>query len=769
MTHQVDFYCFSAVNIYDWAEVIRLLRGRGIDARYVILPPEKNPANPVIDGMRQSSVDHETFETLTRLALAEGLVPLFEARYETATVVTNADRHLIAGYTGKKVRMQYGASVITDSYTQGAVNEGFDLVLAHGEHSATMMRQWGSPVEVVGFPKYAEFEKVKNEAEVWKAKWGLDPVKKTVAYCSTWASHSSLDRFADAIIDLAREYNVIYKPHAYARRFESSRYEALRRANVVVDEETQSLLPFLAVADIAVADDRSGSFTEPMLVGLPVVGLSATGDLNRDRLLPGVEDVAAICTDPASLRDVVDIELMNDGRASARTELVSRLFSGVDARPAADAIAALAQERSIASGIPVESGAVTVVVRAGTNDLDLLRTLDSLRGQTSLGSFDVAVVDVPDKARFGCALDSSEWPYPIDVWEHGVGTSAINDVISDAAGRLVILLAAGISASPNLVAAHLEAHDRASERSVVRGGVDFGETVLSVLTQAWARVAGGALGDWHVSANNVSFRRGLFAYESIFDDRVVSTLGRTLDFFDRARSRAIPVLDCPEAAGVDVRQPTVRSLREYVCAIGRGYVELLAKNPAAPRLALPAESVESLQASLVADVELQSQLMHVLHDIGGARTAYMDSVGAGNVAGAMLAVVEQALSRLIPIWLGHGTLEGLREIREESVDQLRIAGIELMAASAPYRALAFPNYADPAQLDALMGFAKAHLCGHSAVLCLPARQGDTEVERALHAAFERNIGDGIELDVCFVSPTDNERLRRRATHIVTLG
>jgi hypothetical protein len=188
-------------------------------------------------------------------------------------------------------------------------------------------------VVVAGYPKWSAFFRGEVDREQWARTFGLDPSRKTVVYLSTWAHHSSLDRFAEAVAALGRDYNVLYKPHHNNLHFEGERFAALRQApGVRVETEERNIVPFLAVADLALADVRSGALTEAFLADRPAVGLSPRGDLREDNLLDGVEEAAPLLADPAALAPTVARLLADDPCREGRRRLARRLFTTFDGR-----------------------------------------------------------------------------------------------------------------------------------------------------------------------------------------------------------------------------------------------------------------------------------------------------------------------------------------------------------------------------------------------------------------------------------------------------
>jgi hypothetical protein len=241
-----------------------------------------------------------------------------------------------------------------DVYGHSEMNRGLDGVFVHGEEGRAAIARHvpAADVVVAGYPKWAPYFRGEVDRAVWARRFGLDPRRPTLVYLATWAHNSSLDRYGAAVAALAQHYNVLVKPHHNNLHFERERLAALRAApGVLVEEHEPNLVPFLAVADVAVADVRSGALTEAFLAGKPAVALSAHGDPDEDNLLEGAAAAAPLCSDPRHLADGVAEALGDDRHAEGRRRMVARLFSdfhGKDDAVTAQALVALVARKIVA-------------------------------------------------------------------------------------------------------------------------------------------------------------------------------------------------------------------------------------------------------------------------------------------------------------------------------------------------------------------------------------------------------------------------------------
>jgi hypothetical protein len=105
-------------------------------------------------------------------------------------------------------------------------------------------------------------------------------------------------------------------------------FEPLRHTRgVCVQTREHNSVPFVAVADLLLADVRGGSFSEALLGGRPVIGLSVRDDAVEDGLLDGLHQAAPVCSDPDELGELVDQLLRKDDYIEGRCHFARRLFT----------------------------------------------------------------------------------------------------------------------------------------------------------------------------------------------------------------------------------------------------------------------------------------------------------------------------------------------------------------------------------------------------------------------------------------------------------
>jgi hypothetical protein len=247
-----------------------------------------------------------------------------------------------------KVRLMYSLAEKGDQNHSRRVNRPFDAVLSPGEYSRRQIARHARTV-VVGFPKYDAFFRGEYRRAEQRTKLGLDPVRPCLLYAPTWSKHSSTEKFAGAIRDLARSgaFQVLFKPHTVSVRFERERIECFREeieaGTVVCIEKQTGLGELFPAADVVLADDMSGACWEAVLVtGLPTVALQVNPQLPRNHLDRRISELAPVCDRPEDLpraidRAAADLDRLRERRLALADEMLSHR-DGTAARRAADAV-----------------------------------------------------------------------------------------------------------------------------------------------------------------------------------------------------------------------------------------------------------------------------------------------------------------------------------------------------------------------------------------------------------------------------------------------
>jgi len=335
----IDFYIYNIHEVIVWENIWRALVSEGVDAAFIIEPPDINTAYgsmPVKENGYSNQrnqnivplVDNMTFHAIVAYLQKNNLTCITRGRYNADAVITTQGVGWLHRYKSLKMRTMYGVAATRESYGHGNVNIGFDCVFVHGPYSQSNIARWLPPENIFlsGFPKYSPYFRNEYDPKEWETQIGIDANRKTIAYIPTWANNSSIDVSISSLIDLSEKYNVICKPHHNNIRFEYERINTLMEITAIkVIQNTKSIVPFLSVSDLVITDVRSGAFTEAFLMDRPVIGMSI--NIDDSEILPEVFSASKLCCQSDTLVDIVDVSLENDEYISGRSIMRNMLFS----------------------------------------------------------------------------------------------------------------------------------------------------------------------------------------------------------------------------------------------------------------------------------------------------------------------------------------------------------------------------------------------------------------------------------------------------------
>lgn len=260
------------------------------------------------------------FETVVAAVEREGFKATGPDKTAEVIVCTFPTQNLRSFYSGITVRMQYGVGLV-DPKSDHPMGEASDYYLVHGPFGVrTQFTMHGMPsplipwerVKVIGYPKLdGYFQNLHSyscascthppmpEAQACTfgdecniRKYFFKDAPRRILWLPTWSVRSSIDRHIDSIDALQSDrYRVWVKPHHCTERWETERMERLSRFSMI--SATAPTAAVLQPTDLVLADLSSGAFTEALLIGKPVVGLSSKEErahllLDNDALLPGV-------------------------------------------------------------------------------------------------------------------------------------------------------------------------------------------------------------------------------------------------------------------------------------------------------------------------------------------------------------------------------------------------------------------------------------------------------------------------------------------------
>jgi len=331
---RIDFYHIDGMEAPNYVPVWRELRRMGVDARLVTVPDPHNTA----------SRGWFDFDATTSRYRQQGVEYSTDPDYDCDLAVTTQAPKILAPYRGLKIRMMYGPSMLSDSFSHSReASERFDAVLVHGKYSQRRVARWmkDGGVLIGGHPKCDDFFLRKYEGHKAQYRSQYPGRRPIVSYLPTWADASSIDLFLEAVAGLHDRYDVLIKPHHCTIRREGERLKRIGDCGAKVILDASELTIMYALSDLVMADVRSGAFYEAIALGVPVVALTANPADTAKHLDPRALAAAPLCANPADLPHLAHAMLTADRYAEARAKLADDLVSfrdGTAARHAADAI-----------------------------------------------------------------------------------------------------------------------------------------------------------------------------------------------------------------------------------------------------------------------------------------------------------------------------------------------------------------------------------------------------------------------------------------------
>lgn len=311
MPVKIDFYHVDAMEAAHFEPLWRALRKAGAEARLVAVPGRRNAAAPGWFDFSRLKAYYE-----------ERGIPFSTKPDHAAHAITTQNCELLLPYRGLHIRLMYGPVVYPDAWglSERAIRP-FDAILVHGPIYGRLFSRWQSCDDLltIGYPCFDDYFAGRLDLATFRQRQRLEAGRRTLVYLPTWGDHSSLDRYLEAISDMAGRCNLLVKPHHCTVRFEPQRMDRLRQAEVRLVESVYDLPSLYAVADVVLADVRSAAFCEALALGRPAIGL-LTEPADRDGWVAaaGISALAEVCTLPAELDRTVEAVLASDPFASAR-------------------------------------------------------------------------------------------------------------------------------------------------------------------------------------------------------------------------------------------------------------------------------------------------------------------------------------------------------------------------------------------------------------------------------------------------------------------
>ncbi len=333
---KIEFYHVDAMEGPNYVPIWKALRDLGVDARLVAVPGEENTAE----------AGWFDYERLAGEYRQRG-ISFTELVDPAAHAITTQNASILQAYRGLHLRLMYGMVIYPHVWglSERSVRP-FDAVLTHGPAYTELFTRW-KPVEhlpLVGFPRYDDALAGRVSRDKCVRDLALDRARPTVVYFPTWDRNSSLDRFLDGIAALGDEFNVLLKPHHCTIRLEPERMDRISRSGVRVVEDSFGLPELFMVADVVVADTRSGALTEAFMLGRSTVGVVIDPSEFEEWLDPsGVSELTRLCDGPERLRSQIQAVLEKDPHRQRRAAWSRRHVSYLEGNAAVRAAEAIVE------------------------------------------------------------------------------------------------------------------------------------------------------------------------------------------------------------------------------------------------------------------------------------------------------------------------------------------------------------------------------------------------------------------------------------------
>ena len=197
--------------------------------------------------------------------------------------------------------VQYGYA--KDPHNYGVWRAFADVNFTYGKYSTDRISTYTDCVET-GNPESEKWLS-ENFHKLAKEKFSqiLDGRKKTILYAPTWGDLSSVDLYADKIIDtLSSKYNIILKLHHNTDLIEKNRQKLKNIRGVHIAGANDDIWELFCVSDILISD-YSGAIFDGVYAEKPIVLLNIEGAIKSKK-----EDLNSL---EMSLRNEIGCQIDN--------------------------------------------------------------------------------------------------------------------------------------------------------------------------------------------------------------------------------------------------------------------------------------------------------------------------------------------------------------------------------------------------------------------------------------------------------------------------
>jgi hypothetical protein len=182
----------------------------------------------------------------------------------------------------KQIRFMYGAD-ISDAWSLDDWNEIYDLFLCHGPNDEMHLnKRFKGKTAVIGYPRYDKYFSADLNVEDVLAEFSIDPTRATILWMPTMDPFGdnvcSIPSFAEPISKLARDFNVIVRPHPVTFRVDPGSIKLLEQLEFKIDSDaTRDMNTLFRIADVVLCD-HGGSAFGAMYLGKRLVFLDMPHD-----------------------------------------------------------------------------------------------------------------------------------------------------------------------------------------------------------------------------------------------------------------------------------------------------------------------------------------------------------------------------------------------------------------------------------------------------------------------------------------------------------
>ena len=319
---KVDFFLACPSEIDDYLPIYHLLLQKGVDAQFVLLKPHK----------KQPPHTKENFNDLLAVLCRRNLNFIHRILPSVDIVITTGTSTPLQKYKKMRIKMRYGVGLNKDNpHYEEYANVGFDGILVHGEFERERFASLHAPerIKAMGMPKYDTFfHSPSLTGDELKKKLPLDSSKKTLVYLPTWGEHSSIELLFSSLKKLSEEFEIVVKPHSHTEVFssEKTRFQKLKQLTRFVLPSSTPIHEPLALADLVIADAKSGAAPEAALL-FPKVPLVTITPFQSSLFFEEINLLGPVLNQPHDLKTCVRSMMSNDSYEVKRRQFRDYAFA----------------------------------------------------------------------------------------------------------------------------------------------------------------------------------------------------------------------------------------------------------------------------------------------------------------------------------------------------------------------------------------------------------------------------------------------------------